>query len=445
MPTSISDNGDKRPRLECTIRDEFSDTILPEWPKIHLTNGSPVSQVKMRLESAAQESYSIPSRTVDSLESLVRAADSHGKQLAALRDCATTLTRRWERVAKTREDVLLLRTRREYVSLTAVDQQRFVRESQEDFLKRAESMLYQAPTERSFVYLRRLHEQVLQDHERQMKHTENAQLLEAKLGEQEYLLQQKEHKLGQAAKQFMSLIENVHLPARSPTLSETESLEDAREEMPQLVRYYFDKVGEAGVLRERLVDLEYHHREARGIRMLQADQEQVLRTTDEEFEVAHQRERVKAEAALESALERVELAKKMCIGEDLDPELYRTRSASNAAWETDTSDPLHANEVGPAYSTNSLEMLEIQSSFRLQARPDLHLTALACIKDGQTDITPMDGRVQSWLENVAMAGSDAIHRSISRSRSEPFICENRDLTGTEPYLSRSRSSPNLPN
>jgi len=219
--------------------------------------------------------------------------------------------------------------------------------------------------------------------------------------------------------------------------------------MPPLVQHFFEKTGEVSVLRERLIDLEYQHREARTKRTFQADQDQPLQTTDEEFEEAYQREYAEAEGILEAALDKVELARRMCLAEEIDPELYRkppsvqtdpdSPSVSDVPAEPNTPSPEPADVVEDVQTRERLSLFETAAPGMPTTVSHIDPSITAWVQRQKVDPQPLDERVEHWMQSV----TNDVERS--RSLSEPRRRVLRaELTGNG-VIGLSHSSSHLQN
>ena len=354
-----------------------------------------------------------------------------------------TFFRRYNRIVPLRPEVLTLRSRKEHMLLTAADHKRFVGASQDAFLKEASTMLQSEPSPRSIEHLQRLHAQVQQDHERQTQDAQERLDLEAELGEKEYDLQRLEHSLAQAARQMADVVKQVNLPEQTETRPETEPSEAPAEQMPQLVQIYFDKVGEASVLRDRLIELSFNQRDARTRRIFQADQDQPLQTTDEEFEESNQREYAEAEKELEAALEKVEFARKLCVADDFDPELYRkpqsvsghvdASSISDVPVEPNTPNPELEDAIGAAQTPPEFGHIDPTAPVISVPGSGFDPSFATWVKKQKNSPQPLDERVVTWMQSVPRV---ATYSKRSRSLSEPRRRASATNGAVQPMMSQ---------
>ena len=268
-------------------------------------------------------------RDLDGITTLVEQAELQARQLSILREIASSFLRRYARFAPLREETLLLRSRTKFQWQTCLDYRRFVSESQQIFLEGAASASTAAlPLGGSPEKFRALHNQVLRDHEAQDEFAQQTHKLETELTDLEFKMLQREGLLAMAAGKMVAFLNQLSLPGQSGSVTAVESaaasLSGAASsaEMPPLLQHYFDKAGNVAVLRERLIDMELDHNEARAFRLFQAEHDQPLERSDQEFEATYLNKYAAKRRELDEAHHIAETAKAVYLDEGLDPESY---------------------------------------------------------------------------------------------------------------------------
>ena len=411
-----------------------------------------------------------PSSSHEDLDSLLRHAQQHGEHLFTLRDASSSFLRRYNKLAPIREEALLLRSRVDFEWMVCADHRRFVADSQDAFLKEAALLCASLPQQTSVGKLQALYNQVVRDHQEQLDRTEQTRDTETKLSNLEYSLQQKEHRLAQAGQKIADALTQLTLPGQGGSEPSSPPSEVDKEEVPHLVHHYFDKAGDVKLEREKMVEMELEHREAREIRMFQADQDLPLPMSDEEFEELYNKAYLEASQGLAEVLRKAELAKAVCISEGLDPELYRN-PPSEGAPSSEAPPPPEPVDVAPASHeptetpgmAGSPSILAIGTTDGVQTPPRSHaytshlesapnLTQDTTLSQGLSSrrrkdkSLPLEERVSSWIAGIDIEGEGTQSRSRSRARSTsesiPFPIELETLhdgtMGVNKSLSHNR-------
>ena len=377
-----------------------------------------------------------------SLDSLMQHAAQHAEHLTALNHAASRFSRRYNKFSPLRAETLLLRSRVEYEWMMCSDQRRFVSESQDAFVREATLLCESLPPEYSTAKLLSLHAQVVRDHKRQGEHLVRTYDTETELSNLEYALQQKEFRLAQAAQRIVDTLGQLNLPEPAGSPPSTNPSVVNEEESPPLVQYYFDKAGDVGIERDKIIELELEHREERESRMFREDQDIKLQVSEDEFEETFNKQLAEAEAALAEALRRADNAKQVCIDANLDPELYRNKLRQVPAAGSDRSisddevpeapgSPLPTATPNGHASPSTLplgslaavkapshdQFLTFQEPVQTVGPESLLSQGLSSQQLRQDNSAPFDDRIRGWMDNVTIEDGDAHAGLLSRSRS----------------------------
>ena len=400
-------------------------------------------------------SFQPPSSSHAETESLMQHAAQHAEHLTALSYAASSFSRRYNKFAPLRAEILLLRSRVEFEWMVCADQRRFVSESQDAFAREATLLCDSLPPEYSTAKLLSLQAQVVRDHKRQAENLMRTSDTETELSHLEFALQQKEFRLAQAAQRIADVLSQLNLPEPGGSPPSTQPSVVNEKEVPPLVQYYFDKAGDVGVEREKIMELELQHREERESRIFQEDQDTILQVSEEEFEEIFNKQLAEAEAALAEALRRAENAKQVCIDSNLDPDLYRDKLLQVPAGRSDRSRsdnqvpeahesplPTVTPNGHPSPSTLPLGSLAAvkapsQDQFLTSEQPVQTVGLESFLSQGlssqqlrQDNSAPFDDRIRGWIDDVSVEDGNAHTGLLSRSRStetypSPLVLEKR--------------------
>ena len=412
-------------------------------------------------QNNAPSSLQPASSSHEELDSLLRFAAQRGEQQVALRGYVSSFLRRYNKFAPLRAEILLLRSRAEFEMMVGADQRRFVSESQDRFLHEAAILCDSLPPGVSTSKLLAAHAQVVRDHKRQAERMVRAYDIETQLSKSEYALQQKEFRLAQAASKILELLDQLDLPDQGGSQPSTPASIAVEEATPPLVEYYFDKVGDVGLARDNIIELQLEHREERETRIFQEDQGIVLGVSEDEFEETFSRQLAEAEAALAEAIRRADNAKQVCIDDNLNPELYRNRLRPDLAAISDHSiSDEEAQDVPESAPPTATPNGHISPGIRtvgdrdiVQAHPrpplstrirdpvDLILPESLDIADGPSsqrgqDKSGQEDRIKNWIDDVK--AGDSMEAEDDTKVDDDMKTEPGDFHAGP--LSRSRSS-----
>lgn len=413
---------------------------------------------------AASSSRAEPSE----VDSLVRHAEQHAEQLAAIGGASSRFLRRYNKFARLRAEIQLLRSRMQFELTVFADQRRFVTESNESFLREATLIFESLPPAPDYAVerLAALRAQVARDHDRQSDYVKKLFDTETEMNSLEYALQQKEFKLAQAAQRMADTLNQYPLPGRASSQPSTAPTLVDEEELPPQVQYYFETYGEIGIAREKIMELEIDHREERERRIFQAEQEVQLATSDDEFESTFSKRLIEAEMALQEAVRKADNAKQVCIDVNLDPDWYREQRMAGPKDSSDRSIsdreedeapenflgandtpiptvalyPEHSPSILPegvlgVAATPSLSMLPLDppevvettsmDPFFAQtperyiplAREQSLAEGLSSRRHRQDRPAPFEDRIRSWIDTVSVEAGEPRSNSVTRSKS----------------------------
>lgn len=385
----------------------------------------------------------------DDDDSLSRYMADYGARLTSLHDALSRSLRRYNELALSRQEVLLLRSRVQYDWTRCVDQRRFVSESHEAFMHEATSIYRALDSDHSTVMLGKLLTQADNDYKRHEELLLETRGVEKQLSEAEYALQGKETQMAQAAQRSIDLLSQFELPNPGQYQPSIAPSEEREKEVPFLVQNYFDKAGDVRLERERIMDLEVEHRQERARRILLEDQEQALDISEEEFEDDFNKQISEAETALQEAFRKSETAKQCCLDDGLDPELYRfNKGSSGAASSRSPSEPKEENAPGtplavitsqtvppslnPLFDVipygqlfNNEGIPAISEAYQASAPPSVLSQALSTNQQRKTS-TPLGDRILGWMDEFPVKeasanetlAKDASTQTLSLSRSK---------------------------
>lgn len=407
-----------------------------------------------------------PQSSNDELDSLVQHAAHRAEKLADFRNGASKLLRRYNEVAPSRADVLLLRSRVEYDWTLFVDSRRFVSDSHQAVVEEARAIC--EATGHSTAKLDILLGQASQDHKRHEDLLKKTFEIETQLSNAEYSLSRKEHRMAKAALNLIEQLNQFDLPNPAASQPSTAPSVVLEKEIPALVQNYFERAGDVGLERERIMELEVDHREERAARMFQEDQEITLVLSQDEFEEAYNKKLTDAEAALQEAIRKSENAKQVCIDADLDPEQYRftTRDADDGADRSiSDAEEYQTHETGlPTVMPNDAaqylslpldnlaldqlardeEIPTISAAVQASAPPSILSQGLSTTQH-RIAHAPLHDRITGWMDHVAVEGGSTQPRPLSRTKSSesytyPLVLEQRGdgTVGVDRAASHSR-------
>jgi hypothetical protein len=393
----------------------------------------------------------------DEVDSLVRHAELHAEHLTALHGAASRFLRRYNKFARMRAEILLLRSRMTFEMTVYSDQRRFVTESQESFLREATLIFQSLPPEFTQGKLQALQDQVIRDHKRQDEYLKRMFDTETELSDLEYTLQQKEFSLAQAAQRMADALGQYELPDLGRSQPSTAPTLVDEEEVPHLVQHYFETAGDVGIERDKIVELEIDHREERERRIFQADQDLPLSISDEEFEDTFNKQRTDAERALADALRRADNAKQVCIDCNLDPEHYRNkllvdpragsdRSISDEEVDEGPESPIPTATPDGGRLMSGLPVINLDRAQTpsvdqfitsiLETTPNLAPATsasqgLSSRQRQQVKSAPLENRILDWIDTVRVEAVDSRSGYLSRSRSSdsyssPIVLEKQE-------------------
>lgn len=325
----------------------------------------------------------------DDTDSLVRLFGQHAASLTALRKDCSTFIRRSKKLDSLRGDILLrcsgMLHAREQCRIDA----RFLSDSLGAFTETVKASMGH-PTATYTDRLHSLQAQVVEDFERHNTASSQIVDMEEHLSNSEYELQRSERKLIQVVNSMMQTISELPVPKPESSGASSEPDRDLHEDLPGLVEHYFEKVGDVKIERERLWNLRFEHVEARAARTLQVEQDRLLELTDEKFETAFEEEYQLARQSVDNAVRKAELARAVCLGEDIDPEDYRRpRSRSN-----------HDSIVSTDLNM-SLTHVELPTSHEHDLNLPLTHVEPSTSYGRQYELTQEPGiRIKNWIDSV---------------------------------------------
>lgn len=377
----------------------------------------------------------LPAVSLHDTESLLMRADVHAEQLHQLSRQAQRYLRHYNKANLALEEVLLLRSTVIHVRNQGFDQRRFVFESQESFLQEAQVIIDALANSGAFIpeitldKLRTLHDQVQRDHKHRSQHVQRTQDIEKEIGDKEFIVQKSVLRLAEDAKAMNETLTTIDLPdVPSDNLSApstvTEAEAEKEDKIPILVQHYFEKLGDVNNEKDNLMNLEFEHQESRLDRMARVDQGRPPSMTDEEFENAFTHEYEEAQIAYNRAAQKADLARAVCIGEDINPDDYRRLPS-----ETEKDDSQGIPSVAAAAASNASSSGKVvRAEFQVPTtEPVFEQLVLgpnsiypAWRAQGLGTASPVEERLHTWLQDQLLPDPwehvEARRRSLSEAR-----------------------------
>ena len=368
-------------------------------------------------------------------DSLIQQAALHRQQLSLLRDATRAFQRSLARLAPFVTTLCSFGHEQSSSGVQCGDQRRFVSESEGAFLDEALSLCYQLPPEYSGERLQKLYLQLREDHQRQSDHSLRTRATESELANSEYHLQRSEELMAQATDKLASALAEIDLPGPEEPNTSSATTEIELRPWPNFVEYYFTKVGEFNVERERLIFLQVEHSEERIKRILQADQDMHLPITDEEFEKSFERTYEEQQAAVMDAEEKVVAAKRSCLLEDHDSDSYRNRASTQGDEETTAegsptstqyrppSPPMLDTDIESSPTTNKFTFDPFKRAVPIPSKdPVPHYGPF--LRPQSYRLPPVSDRVAAWKDGLVHDAESHTHRKTrSLPESEQLVQE----------------------
>lgn len=169
----------------------------------------------------------------------------------------------------------------------------------------------------------KVYDQYCEDYNTVMKLEWAVKILTNELSNLEYRLQLKEEEIRERmfADNIASALRSEML-AHGPEMSDSSEPAQSSSTIPSLVRQYFDRQGDVNIWRERLVELDYTHEEAKVDREFLRDRGDEIDPPDEEFESSWADRRQHIQSGLEKAQKEATALKKECNDAGLKTERY---------------------------------------------------------------------------------------------------------------------------
>ena len=174
----------------------------------------------------------------------------------------------------------------------------------------------------------KLYEQYCEDYDAVMKQEEIVKRLTNELSNLEYLLDVKEQEMKERMRS-----ENVAAELRAEMLASGLGMSDSSNSArysnatPPLVREYFERQGDVGIWRERLVEWDYAHEEGKIEREFFRERGDNVDPPDEEFEFNYFSRREHIHSELRMTQRDAEALKRKCNNAGLNPESHRESMA----------------------------------------------------------------------------------------------------------------------
>lgn len=178
--------------------------------------------------------------------------------------------------------------------------------------------------------------------------------------------------------------------------------------MPSLIEHYYNKVAEFNNERRYLIELEIENRDECGRRMLQADQGMPIVVSDDDFEASYAGAYQQQMRIVDEAMEKIRIAKQVCIGEGLDPDAYLKPQEDPQTEATSEPGSLGSNEPNGS--------LELELSTILSPKMPLfdQFSRATPLPAGDPlsqqgplpqpfsyHVQPLSDRVKTWIQDVA--------------------------------------------
>ncbi len=276
------------------------------------------------------------------------------------------IKKKLHRIAQLADSIVLQRYQLEHEQQTQDSCQTFVEESATDLIRSMDTALAEGN-----LHLRRQH---IADTQSQLRNDIAALKLQyARVKELRTVLSLAESRLKTRAEKLAKTIDGAIVPSGQPlyALSEAASMANTssaasslHSQTPSLLAAYYDKKGDIGVFRERLLELEDHYRESRLQRDLIIDRGDDPATTTQQFEAEFGLQRQAILTELTRAEEGAVALQQQCKDAGLqlrDPQ--RTSSSSEIPSEK------HAIIETGTQDTGALHTLETPAVLRTTTNP----------------------------------------------------------------------------
>lgn len=258
------------------------------------------------------------------------------ERLDLLHSLVSNFTKVYDRLTAVRDEVMLLRNMGIYERQECSHRRRFFSEAQEALAQ--ELLSLDSHNAEKAMRVKELQQQLEDDMEAVNAQDQRASQIELEISQKELKLRNEEAALAEACDKLQVKIEQYdgpnfeeradqasfpiaitrHASTRSPSPAPLPALE-----------YYYKKAGQVGWREERLADLQIELRELRVDRSFKRDREEILDTTDDEFEAECRQKLLRAQRGLEKAISNAAKAKDICYKQGLDPDVpLHLRSAS---------------------------------------------------------------------------------------------------------------------
>lgn len=227
-----------------------------------------------------------------------------------LDDSLNRVTRRCDRLTRTRDRMLELRTQIQTEWARYADMQRFYIESQDNFMAQAELYMTSSDLTDHMTRLRHLHQQTRADLNAMEVQAEITRNLENRLSSMHFKIQQRDQAFVESCHALVDLLQRrsatTHRevpqkkrPASTATQSSRPSKTDA---MHPLLEKHYDKAGDVGLIGEELANMDVEHEEGVEGRLLLAERDEDLSVSNSQFEWNYRSSRAEIEQRLEFAL-----------------------------------------------------------------------------------------------------------------------------------------------
>lgn len=166
-----------------------------------------------------------------------------------------------------------------------------------------------------------------EDRERLNSQTDKLERLENALSNLEFRLQQEEEALEQQVKEFVEGLRGIGARIFRD-MSDVQDLElgtaQSQVEVDPVLQNFYDKMGEAKVLHERLMNFEHEYSDAKSRIIFEEEHDRVPEMALGQLDINSSRKRQELQADLNQACEVAELARTACLKVGLDPEAYKS-------------------------------------------------------------------------------------------------------------------------
>nr|OQO31291.1 hypothetical protein B0A51_03269 [Rachicladosporium sp. CCFEE 5018] len=301
----------------------------------------------------------------DPERALVSEGDPYELRTLQLRRLCGTVHRRQRRLSKARESDLVLGTELHYQWQICADYRRYYDDSTEKFTHQATLVARKATSRKAAAKLEELHAQVIADHVILTEQATKTKRLEKARAEQSAKIKQLESVLNEAVSSLLALLHSDSDIANegyddNSIAAEELSSSGVESENPLLEDYY-DKTGDVAIMRERLGEVYSEYVEERAQRIFRADQEQVLETSDEQFDDLYEVAIRRAQQNIQIAINTREEARIRCIeaGIEIPPAKPASEPSEVVSGTNGVKPPNTPSSVLPSLSQSPAPEIEL--------------------------------------------------------------------------------------